>query len=187
MKIEFFRSNCTVFYYLFLWTHYKKSTYSKLRVVFNNVYRRILKLPPRSSASTMYAVYNIDSFENTIIKCINNLHRSNKLLRTFYYCSSDVKLELIKSYCSSFYCCYLWTSYKKSTFDRLRVAFNNAYRRVLSQPWRCSASAFYANIGINNFKTTIRKSIYGFTQRLAKSTKSFIVTIEKSWIVPIDI
>ena len=60
--------------------------------------------------------------------------RANKLLRTFHYCSTDVKLELFKSYCTSFYCCYLWTAYKKSTFDRLRVAFNNAYRRVLGQP-----------------------------------------------------
>ena len=57
--------------------------------------------------------------------------RSNKLLRTFYYCSTDVKLELFKSYCTPFYCCYLWTAYKKSTFDRFLVTFNNAYRRVL--------------------------------------------------------
>ena len=74
-----------------------------------------------------------------------------------------------------------------STFDRLRVAFNNAYRRVLGQPWRSSASAMYANFGINNFEATIRKSIFGFIQRLAKSTNSLIVTIEKSWIVRIDI
>ena len=53
--------------------------------------------------------------------------RSNKLLRTFHYCSTGVKLELFKSYCTSFYCCYLWTAYKKSTFDRLCVAFNNEY------------------------------------------------------------
>ena len=113
--------------------------------------------------------------------------RSNKLLRTFHYCSTDVKLELFKSYCTSFYCCYLWTAYKKSTFDRLRVAFNNTYRRVLGQPWRCSASAMYANFGINNFEATIRKSTFGFIQRLAKSTNSLIVTIEKSWSVRIDI
>ena len=106
--------------------------------------------------------------------------RSNKLLRTFHYCSTDVKLELFKSYCTSFYCCYLWTAYKKSTFDRLRVAFNNAYRRVLGKPWRCSASAMYANFGINIFDATIRKSTFGLLQRLAKSTNSLIVTIEKS-------
>ena len=112
--------------------------------------------------------------------------RSNKLLRTFHYCSTDVKLELFKSYCTSFYCCYLWTAYKKSTFDRLRVAFNNTYRRVLGQPWRCSASAMYANFGINNFEATIRKSTFGFIQRLAKSRNS-LMTIEKSWSVRIDI
>ena len=38
---------------------------------------------------------------------------------------------------------------KKSTFHKLHVAFNNAYRRVLGQPWRCSASTMYANFGIN--------------------------------------
>ena len=71
--------------------------------------------------------------------------RSNKLLRTFHYCTIDVKLELFRSFCMPFYCCHLSTAYKKSTFDKLRVAFNNAYRRVLNLPWRCSASAMYAN------------------------------------------
>ena len=45
----------------------------------------------------------------------------------------------------------------------------------------------YANFGINNFEATIRKSTFGFIQRLAESTNSLIVTIEKSWIVRIDI
>ena len=113
--------------------------------------------------------------------------RSNKLLRTFYHCSIDVKLELFRSFCTSFYCCYLWTAYKKSTFNKLRVAFNNAYRRVLGLPWRSSASAMYANFGIQNFEAVIRKSTFGFTQRLAKSTNTLIMAIESSWIVRIDI
>ena len=113
--------------------------------------------------------------------------RSNKLLRTFHYCTIDVKLELFRSFCMPFYCCYLWTAYKKSTFDKLRVAFNNAYRRVLNLPWRCSASAMYANNSIQNFEAVIRKSTYGFIQRLAKSTNSLVMAIENSWIVRIDI
>ena len=90
------RASCV--YYPFFWTHYKKSTHSKLRVAFNNVYRRIVKLPFRSSdstTSTMYAVNclnNINSldilarskkrifgcierliiFDNSIVKCITN-------------------------------------------------------------------------------------------------------------------
>ena len=64
------------------------------------------------------------------------------------------------------------------------MAFNNAYCRVLSLPWRSSASAMYAKFGIQNFN---RKSTFGFTQRLAKSTNSLIMAIESSWIVRIDI
>ena len=110
--------------------------------------------------------------------CTLNI-RSNKLLRTLYHCTTDVKLELFRSFCTSFYCCYLWTAYKKSTFNKLRVAINNAYRRVLSLPWRSSASAMYANFGIQKFETVIRKSTFGFI-RLAKSTKSLIKAIESS-------
>ena len=69
VKLALFRSYCAnCFYCLYLWTHYKKSTQSKLRAAFNNVYLRILKLLPRSSASTMYAVYHTDSFEVLIRK-----------------------------------------------------------------------------------------------------------------------
>ena len=82
----------------------------------------------------------------------------NTLLRTLNHCSIDVKLELFRSFCTSFYCCYLWTAYKKSTFNKIRVAFNNAYRRVLGLPWRSSTSAMYANFGIQNFEAVIRKS-----------------------------
>ena len=83
--------------------------------------------------------------------------RSNKIIRMFYFCKIDVKLELFRSFCTSFYCCYLWTGYKKSTFNRLRVAFKNAYRRILDLPWRCSASEMYATYGIYNLEAIKRK------------------------------
>ena len=63
--------------------------------------------------------------DNDMLRQIRTLYiRSSKLC-----CTIDVKLELFRSFYMSFYCCYLWTAYKKSTFDKLRVAFNNAYRR----------------------------------------------------------
>ena len=42
--------------------------------------------------------------------------RSNKIARMFYFCTIDVKLELFRSCCTSFYCCYLWTVYKNKLF-----------------------------------------------------------------------
>ena len=55
--------------------------------------------------------------------------KSNKLIRTFSHCSIDYKITLFQSYCTALYCPLLWTNYKKSTFTKIRVAFNNAYRK----------------------------------------------------------
>ena len=50
--------------------------------------------------------------------------KSNKIIRTFSHSTIDVKLLLIKSYCTSIYCGYMWSDYKKTTYSKLRVAFN---------------------------------------------------------------
>ena len=61
--------------------------------------------------------FNMNSQDdNNMLKQMRTLYiRSNKLLLTFHCCTIDVKLELFRSFCMSFYCCYLWTAYKKST------------------------------------------------------------------------
>ena len=41
--------------------------------------------------------------EDMLRQMRNSYIRSNKLLRTSHYCSSDVKLDLFKSYCTLFY------------------------------------------------------------------------------------
>ena len=102
--------------------------------------------------------------------------RSNKI-RLIHFCTIDVKLELFRSFCTSLYCCYLWTGYKKSTFKRLRVAFNNAYRRILDFPWRCSASGMYATYGIYNLEALTRKQTFGFIGRLCKSCNTIVQTL----------
>ena len=85
---------------------------------------------------TKYLGYMFTNDKQDDVKMLRQLRllymRSNKILRMFYFCTIDVKLELFRSFCTSFYCCYLWTEYKKSTSNRLRVAFNNAYRRILT-------------------------------------------------------
>ena len=42
--------------------------------------------------------------DDDILRQMHTLYiRSNKLLPTFHYCSIDVKLELFRSFCTSFY------------------------------------------------------------------------------------
>ena len=83
--------------------------------------------------------------------------QSNKLLRTFSHCSTNVKITLFQSYCTALYCSYLWNDYKKSTFSKVRVAFNNAYRKIFGLPKRSSASTMYANNNICNFLNNFEK------------------------------
>ena len=69
--------------------------------------------------------FNINSQDDDdMLRQIRTLYiRSSKLLRAFHYCTIDVKLELYRSFCTSFYCCHLMDCIQRSTFDKLPVAF----------------------------------------------------------------
>ena len=85
--------------------------------------------------------------------------KSNPLLGTFSHCSPDVKVTLFQSYCTALYCLFLWNDYKKSTFIKIRVAFNNAYRKIFGIPKPSSVSATYATHNIYNIETMLRKNV----------------------------
>ena len=50
--------------------------------------------------------------------------RFNRIIRIFHKCSTKVLIELGRSFCGSFYCSYLWSQYNKSSFSKIRVAYN---------------------------------------------------------------
>ena len=68
----------------------------------------------------------------------------------------------------------------------MTVAFNNIHRRMLGLPWRCSASAMYANYDLPNIDT-VKRSLNGFIQRLSVSLNTIMCAIEQSWFVRIKI
>ena len=52
-----------------------------------------------------------------MLKQLRSLYAEvNRITRMFHYCTVDVKLLLIKSYCTSFYCGYLGSDYKAIMF-----------------------------------------------------------------------
>ena len=58
--------------------------------------------------------------DEDMLKQMRSLYaKSNKAIRMFNHCTVDVKLLSIKSYCTSFYCGYLWSDYKAKTFSKL--------------------------------------------------------------------
>ena len=122
--------------------------------------------------------------DNDILRQMRMLYaRSNRLVRLFHSCNTDVLLELSRSFCGSFYCSYLWTQYKKSSFSKIRVAYNNLYRKILHVSRRSSASAMFVQNNIPNFECLIRRDIYSFTSRLKASNNLLINAIENCWLL----
>ena len=118
-----------------------------------------------------------------LLHLLSTCMRPNKIILMFYFCTIAVKLQLFRSFCTSFYYCYLWTGYKKITFNKLHVAFNNAYQRILDLPWRCTASGMHATYGIYNLEATLRKQTFRFIGRLCKSCNKILQTLENAWII----
>ena len=107
--------------------------------------------------------------------------KSYTIIRKFHNCSLDVKLTLFRAYCLPSYCCHLWFRYKNSTFNKVRVAFNNAYRQLLGYTRFDSASHMFVSNYIDNFETFIRKNVYGFIQRLRKIDNDIVTNIVSSF------
>ena len=67
-----------------------------------------------TSLMNLHAIYII------MLRQLRTLYsKSNKIISTFSHCTIDVKLLLIKSYCTSIYCGYMWSDYKKNTYSKL--------------------------------------------------------------------
>ena len=122
--------------------------------------------------------------DNDILRQMRTLYaRSNRLLRIFHGCSTKVLIELGRSYCGSFYCSYLWTQFNKSTISKIRVAYNDLYRKILHVSRRSSASEMFVKNNIPNFESLLRKETFSFTSRLKCSSNAIISTIESCWIL----
>ena len=82
---------------------------------------------------------------------------ANMLIRKFFKCSVDVKCYLLKTYCSTMYCSAMWFDTTKSAMKKLKVAYNNSLRRLLSLPTYNSASEMFAVLNIPSFGELLRK------------------------------
>ena len=85
--------------------------------------------------------------------------RSNVIFRKFHHCSASIKVNLIKTYCAP-YCSQLWVNHTKGSYNKLRVAYNNAYRRVIGYVKSDSASNMFVNNQVENFDAHNRHLIY---------------------------
>jgi hypothetical protein len=109
--------------------------------------------------------------------------RANMLLSKFGKCSTHVKVSLFRAFCTNMYCCHLWTSYTKAAMNKLRVAYNNCFRRLFKLDLACSASGMFVEHGVSSFGEVLRNMINGFIKRLNSSQNQIILAICNSSII----
>ena len=106
--------------------------------------------------------------------------RGNMLVRNFKMCDLNVKIKLFQTFCSSFYCCSLWSDSKKSTLEKLKVGYNNVFRSLLNLDRRISMSQTFVQFNVHSFPVLHRKLIYSLYQRVVTSENSIIREIVNS-------
>lgn len=91
--------------------------------------------------------------------------RGNMICAKFKSCCGDVKRQLFISFCSSFHCCSLWSSYTVSSLRSHHVAHNNVFRCLFRLPRFVSSLACFIKI-MYSFKTISRKLIFSLYEHV---------------------
>ena len=113
-------------------------------------------------------------------QCRNMYSRGNTIIRNFKHCSDAVKCQLFKSFCTSFYCASLWSSYTIESLRHLKVAYNRIFRILMGLHHRARMSENFIKRGLDPFKVIIRKLSWSFRCRVLQSDNILLKTIVNS-------
>ena len=115
---------------------------------------------------------------SAITKEVRSLYcRGNMICRKFSSCCDEVKRQLFISFCSSFYCCSLWSCFSVSCLRSLHVAHNNIFRSLFHLPRLISISSCFVQNNIHCFKTIRRKLILSLYNRVLASDNQLIMAL----------
>ncbi len=103
--------------------------------------------------------------------------QANMLVRKFYMCSDEVKINLFRAYCTYFYTAPLWFKFKKESLCKLQVAYNDCMRILLKKPRWCSASDLFCKARVQSFPALMRNLMYTFSCRLDNSRNTIIMLL----------
>ena len=100
--------------------------------------------------------------------------QGNIVLQKCIMCSLEVKLTLFRSYCSPMYGVHLWWNYKKSTLNRLHIAYQNILKLFIGMSKYESTSLLYTLFHVQCCQSVIRNMVYRFMCRLDSSVNCIL-------------
>lgn len=103
----------------------------------------------------------------------------NILISRFFKCTDNVKVTLFKTFCCNFYGNHLWCNFYKQSLEKARKAFNKIFCKFFNIK-RIDVTKTLLYFNINPFIVILRKSSYGFKNRLSNSENILIKTVHNS-------
>ena len=123
--------------------------------------------------------------DDDIMKEVRNLYsRGNTIIKQFKYVDEEVKLVMFKCFCYPIYCSSLWNNYRISSMSRLRVGYNNIFRRLMGiKHWNMdlerveSMSRIYEEKGVKSFPELYKYSSLSCMNRILNSGNILLQTL----------
>ena len=110
----------------------------------------------------------------------------NVLIRKFHMCSTDVKVRLYNSFCTSFYGLVTLTNFKCESLRKLKVAYNRIFRGLFM--FKCDpldipkTHTIMLNLNITPFAVINRMRLHGFYIRISDSCNTLVNCIYNSMV-----
>ena len=107
--------------------------------------------------------------------------QGNNINRKFSKCTFSVKVKLFNAYCTSMYTSQLWSKFKNSSLNKVKVAYNNIIRLFFNmsrfEDGRIfSVSNFSVCNNIPTFDALLRKNCFSFISRILCSYNKLITS-----------
>ena len=84
---------------------------------------------------------------------------------------------------SNLYCAQLWWIYPHSIINKIWVAYNNGFRKLMNLDRRCSASGMWVAYNIDSFDVLRRKNIFSIQKRIYESSNTLLNTIGNYFVL----
>ena len=102
------------------------------------------------------------------------------LVKKLGCCTDEVKGSLFKTYCYPLYTGALWSKFNMLTMSRLRVTYNDVFRRLMGVPRWTSARTLFVNKGVRSLDETLRYGSLGVFERVKDSPNDLLRTLWNS-------
>ena len=106
--------------------------------------------------------------------------QGNTIISKFKKCSKNVKAELFKTFCCNLYGAHLWCSHTAALIHRMKVAYNNVFRKLMGIKLGDSISQEYVRYNVCGFDALMRKSMFSMYQRTITSDNALVCSIVSS-------